>query len=89
MNLGQAGFDLVAHAVGPDGALAPRGRPLFRLESARLEYYAPVPGFDVSLDGQWFLFAQYEDTPPPPPPHQIHIIENWFEELRTKAPATQ
>jgi hypothetical protein len=80
-------LEMVVHDIGPDGTVAPTGRPLFRLAPIRVEAYYPVPGFDVTPDGKRFLFAQYSDTPSPPPPKQIHVVFNWFEELKAKVPA--
>ena len=79
--------ELVAHDIGPGGAVAPKGRVLFRLDTARLQSHFPTPGFDVSPNGDRFLFAQHDVTTPPPPPNQIQVIENWFEELKAKVPA--
>ena len=81
---GDGPYNLVAHSIGPDGEVAPRGMVLFDLNSRNLIPYTPVHGFDVSADGQRFLFTQQSDAPPPPPPNQIHIVENWFEELKAK-----
>ncbi len=76
--------ELVVHAVGPDDTIDPVGRPLFRLKPLRLSSVMMVPPYDVSLDGQRFLFVQLDGTPAPPLPNRIHIIQNWFEELKAK-----
>jgi len=78
--------ELVVHDVGPDGAIAPTGRPLFRLAALRVQATAPVPGFDVTPDGQRFVFVQSPDQPAPPAPTSIHLVFNWLEELKAKAP---
>jgi len=78
--------ELVVHDVGAGGAVAPTGRVLFRLAPLRLTGYDPVPGFDVTPDGQRFVFPRHPDTSPPPLTDRIHIVQNWFEELKEKAP---
>ena len=80
-------FELVAHDVSRDGAVATAGRALFRLAPIRPLTYLPVPGYDVTPDGKRFVFTQYPDAPAAAPPNQIHLILNWYEELRGKVPA--
>jgi len=46
-----------------------------------------VPGFDVTPDGKRFVFPQFLDAPLGSPPKQIHVVFNWFEELKAKVPA--
>jgi eukaryotic-like serine/threonine-protein kinase len=40
--------------------------------------------YDVSPDGERFLVAQHNEPPPEPTP--IHVVLNWFEELKQKVP---
>jgi hypothetical protein len=40
--------------------------------------------YDVSADGQRFLRVQ--PMHPDPPANQIHVVLNWFEELRRRVP---
>jgi serine/threonine-protein kinase len=79
-------LEMVVHDVGSDGAIAPAGRPLFRLGPIRAGINTPVPGFDVTPDGKRFIFPQFSDTSLGPPPKQIHVVFNWFEELKAKVP---
>ncbi len=76
--------ELVAHEIGPDGSVAPTGQPLFKLAPRQLSAHMPVPGFDVSLDGRRFLFVQDVNPEPPQMVNHVHIVENWFEELKAK-----
>jgi hypothetical protein len=78
--------ELVVHQVGPDGAPHPTGRSLFRLAPLRLLTASPHPGFDITPDGRRFVFVRSPDTPQPPAPNLIHLVYNWFEEVKAKAP---
>jgi eukaryotic-like serine/threonine-protein kinase len=44
-----------------------------------------VPAYDVSPDGERFLFVRCDLTPIPP--SQMQVVLNWFEELKAKVPA--
>jgi len=44
---------------------------------------ASLPNYDVSSDGKRFIVLE---KPPAGPPLTIHVVENWFEEFRSKAP---
>lgn len=79
-------LELVARDVGPDGAITPIVRPLFGLPPRRLIPGTALPGFDVAPGGQRFVFVQAPETQAPPAPNIIHLVENWFEELKTKVP---
>jgi Tol biopolymer transport system component len=79
-------YELVVHNVAADGTISPIAKPLFRLAPMRLRVAAPVPAYDITPDGQRFLFVQEVDLTLMPSPNQIHIIENWFEELKAKVP---
>jgi serine/threonine-protein kinase len=79
--------ELVVHQIGPDGAIAQPGRSLFRLAPLRVLTALPYPGFDVTPDGRRFVFVRSPDTPQPPAPNQIHLVFNWFEELKARVPA--
>jgi serine/threonine-protein kinase len=48
----------------------------------------PMRVYDVSPDGERFYATQEltRSLPPSPPVTHVQIIENWFEELRAKAP---
>ena len=67
--------------------------PTFRAGAPRLLFegrYAlntnGVAGYDVSSDGQRFLRLQPIHADPPA--NQIHVVLNWFEELRRRVPVT-
>jgi hypothetical protein len=45
-----------------------------------------VAGYDVSPDGPRFLLVQ--PMHPDPPTNQIHVVLNWFDELRRRVPVT-
>ena len=44
----------------------------------------PARGYDVTPDGQRFLFVRHLE-PPPPPPGQLVLVENFAEELKPRA----
>jgi Tol biopolymer transport system component len=79
--------ELVARDVGPDGTIAPVVKPLFRLAPLRLLPGTALPGFDVHPDGRRFVFVQSPEIIPSPAPTVIHLVENWFEELKRLVPA--
>ena len=54
--------------------------------SASLE--AGFPRYDISPDGQRFLMTKVPDQPQAALT-QIHIVLNWFEELKRRVPAGQ
>jgi Tol biopolymer transport system component len=78
------GIDLVAHSVSADGRISPVGRVLYHPENLHLIGTTPVAGFDIAADGR-FLWRQSIESTLPPPPSELHIIENWFAELKAKA----
>ncbi|MBI4458551.1 MAG: serine/threonine-protein kinase [Acidobacteria bacterium] len=59
-------------------------RELFKLQ--RVTGIAPPSSaiYDVSPDGQRFLMVQQNEPPQEPTP--IHVVLNWFEELKRKVP---
>ena len=61
-------------------------QPLFRLAPLRLLPGTSLPGFDVAPDGRRFVFVQSLETVSPPAPTVIHLVENWFEELKRLVP---
>jgi hypothetical protein len=71
--------DTVAGTFGP-------ARELFRLPAGFWWGTQAVPAYDVSQDGQRFLFARRFPEPAPPPPSEMHVVYNWFEELKAKVP---
>ena len=47
---------------------------------------ANIRGYDVSADGQHFFFTQYKERSPVRATEMI-LVQNWFEELKAKAPS--
>jgi eukaryotic-like serine/threonine-protein kinase len=78
--------ELVARDVSPDGAIGPVVKTLFRLAPLRLLRGTALPGFDVHPDGRRFVFVQSPEITPSPAPTVIHLVENWFEELKRLVP---
>ncbi len=72
--------------VAPDAA-SPFGTPrmLFHIAEGLYTGTFAVAAYDVSLDGQRFLFVQRTLEPTPPPPSRLHVVLNWFEEVKAKA----
>lgn len=78
---GSARSNLISLAVTSQPGFAVAG-PLRRLFSWR--HPGPeVPVFDVSADGQRFLFAEFVEPESPP---VIRVIQNWFAEYRDRYP---
>lgn len=48
----------------------------------------PSRRYDVTADGRRFLMVRLLD-PPPEPPSELVLVENWFEELKARVPATR
>ena len=64
------------------------GQPRLLFETPRLVVTTtPLRGYDIAPDGRRFLFLQRPDTPPAPFPCEMHVVLNWFEELKAKVPA--
>ena len=62
--------------------------PLFRFRDADLRSYStPFPGYDVSGDGQRFYLTQAVASSPAPAATTVHLVLNWFEDLKVKIPA--
>jgi hypothetical protein len=62
-------------------------RPLFEFAVRELGFWCvPLRCYDVAPDAQRFYVTQPQTPPSPPVGSQINLIENWFEELRAKAP---
>ncbi len=58
------------------------GNPKVLFEG-RYATYQSIPDFDVTADGQRFLFAKTEEEPRP----EIDVVLNWTEELKQRVPA--
>jgi hypothetical protein len=62
---------------------AGRPRELFRYSHLGA---VPLRGYDVSPDGRRFLMVQLVGRPGREPVTKIHIVLNWFEELKRLIP---
>jgi serine/threonine-protein kinase len=74
-----SGDAFMAAQMRPEGSFAP-GRRLFD----RSAYYAEFRTYDVAPDSKRFLMIRRD---PGSVPRQLHVILNWFEELRQALPA--
>ena len=72
---------------GSSAALS-AGTPRQLFEVKGLSTTGPARGYDVTPDGQRFLFHRAVDVPPPPAPPMV-LVENWIEELKRLAPASK
>ncbi len=62
------------------------GVPRLLFEARYTASYNGVAAYDVSPDNKRFLRVQ--PMHPDPPADQIHVVLNWFEELRRRVPVT-
>jgi Tol biopolymer transport system component len=62
------------------------GTPRLLFAAKGLSSTGPARGYDVTPDGQRFLFVRNVDVPPPPVPPMV-LVQNFVEELRQRAPA--
>jgi hypothetical protein len=60
------------------------GPPRVLFEGRYFQSPTGRPSYDVSLDGQRFLMTHTIE--PEPPRNQIHVVTNWFEELKRRVP---
>jgi len=84
-----AANSLFSSAVG-GGAIPTFGPPRKVFEMHGAVVTTPLASYDT-VDGQRFIYLHRRalDTPPPLPPRTLHIVLNWFEELKAKVPATR
>jgi len=73
--------------------LPPRNGPPRELFETDRSWYnmgcSPRRCYDVSPDRQRFYAFQKVASPPPPAVTHVNILQNWFEELKAKVPATR
>jgi serine/threonine-protein kinase len=62
-----------------------RPRPLFTITDEFM-VCTPVRCHDVAPDGRHFYAVKTPPPPAPPAVTHIHLIQNWFEELKARAP---
>ena len=61
------------------------GKPKMLFEGPNLPTPGTIANYDVSSDGQRFLMLKANEQESAPA--QIHVVMNWFEELKRKVPA--
>jgi hypothetical protein len=76
----------VADAPTENGAASTKPRLLFERQGYSLG--APIRGYDLSLDSQRFLMVKLEQRTPSPAT-EMTLVQNWFEELKSKLPHTK
>ena len=79
---------LMAVPITINGSALSAGTPRQLFEVKRLSTTAPARGYDVTPDGQRFLFQRAVEIPPPPP-SPMTLVENWIEELKRLAPSSK
>ena len=79
---------LMAVPIMINGAVLSAGTPRQLFEVKGLSSTAPSRGYDVTPDGQRFLFQRAVEVPPPPATPMV-LVENWIEELKRLAPASR
>ena len=76
-------FSVAIRSLSPFRTDAPR--LLFEAGPGEYEGTIPVRGWDVSADGQRFLLRRPIGSADPPVT-RIHVVQNWFEELKRRVP---
>ena len=76
---------LMAVPITINGSALSAGTPRQLFEQKGLSSSGPARGYDVTPDGQRFLFHRVVETPPPPATPMV-LVENWIEELKRLAP---
>jgi hypothetical protein len=79
---------LLAVPLTVSGAVLSAGTPRQLFEVKGLSSTGPARGYDVTPDGQRFLFVRRVDVPPRPPSPMV-LVEDWAEELKRTAPSSQ
>ncbi len=64
------------------GATLRVGNPRLLFEGEYVFGYIWGRDYDLAPDGKRFLMLKTSE--PPPPATQLHLVLNWFEELKTK-----
>jgi hypothetical protein len=63
--------------------------PAFRASVARRVFEGNFRAYDVAPDGKRFLVIKQPEPRTLAGQMELHVIVNWFEDLRQKAPATK
>ncbi len=70
--------------TGPELTL---GNPRTLTEVPATHVGGPLRGYDITPDGDRFIFAtEVESEPGAPPVRRLQVVLNWFEELNRLAP---
>jgi hypothetical protein len=67
----------------------PFGTPhtLFELDPAHYSGASRARSYDLTSDASRFVFVHESYPPGSPPAHDIQVIQNWFAELKARAPS--
>jgi Tol biopolymer transport system component len=79
---------LMAVPITIAGSALSAGTPRQLFEQKGLSASGPARGYDVTPDGQRFLFVRRVEVPPPAPSPMV-LVENWVEELKRNAPRSK
>jgi eukaryotic-like serine/threonine-protein kinase len=60
------------------------GKPHVLFEGPNVSLSTTIPSYDVSPDGQHFLMLKLSEQAQSTT--QINVVQNWFEELKRRAP---
>ena len=70
-------------SVAVDPRTGEPGAPTVLFEAAMRYSWARSPNYDVTADGERFLMVRARERSRGA---RIHVVTNWFDELRAKAP---
>jgi serine/threonine-protein kinase len=76
---------MMAVPITISGSTVSAGTPRQLFEATGLNSTGPARGYDVTADGQRFLFARRVEVPAAPAPPMV-LVENWLEDLKRLAP---
>ena len=78
-------FDrLMEWDVAKQGAIASTPRALFALEVAHYAGAIGARGYDLTANADRFIFVHEKYLPAVSRPHEIHVVVNWFEDLKRR-----
>jgi serine/threonine-protein kinase len=82
---GASGY-IMSLPITPAATFTPgRPQPLFRFEGI-YRMSGTGTAYDIHPDGQRFIMVSEADEPgAASPPQQVHVVLNWFEELKRRA----
>ena len=73
--------------ASPPGIGRPHG--VFEFDTDLMFACYPVRWYHVAPGGQRFYVTETRPSPNPPPVTRINIVENWFEQMKAKVPASR